>query len=251
MAFDPGEIDELVGRVQRSRDTHQFLGFSHGGGQYYPQELLIEEQLPLGEAHTERAPSLATSATRMSPAFDASDRLSVYTSATAPPPLYGPETVGRHRPAVPDPIPTNLPCEFKNFSGCNVVFPSNKVNLWIDHIIGEHLNGCCPKFSICWFCDDGKFGSPSNQGDEMCFRQRLYHIAGHFHDGMTAANIRPDFYFLDHIYKRHLIDESTFEWNRSQGEFPNHHLPRDLHFGVRERPGEVHVEHARSTRRRR
>ncbi|KAG8419334.1 hypothetical protein J3458_004210 [Metarhizium acridum] len=237
MAFDPGEIDELVGRVQRSRDTHQFLGLGHDGGHYYAQALYIEEPRPLGEAHTERTPSLATSATRMSPAFDAFDRSSVHTRSTAPP-RYGPERVGRHRPAVPDTIPTLLPCEFQNFSGCSAVFFSNKVNLWIDHIIDEHLHGCCPEFSICWFCDSGKFGSPSNQEEEKkrCFRQRLYHIARHFDSGMTAADIRPDFYFLDHIYEKSLIDETTFEQTRSQGEFPNGHLPHRLHFRARQQP---------------
>ncbi|OAA44297.1 hypothetical protein NOR_04025 [Metarhizium rileyi] len=254
MALDPEKIDELLRRV-RNEDFGDLMSSDQETGLYYCQTLFIDEEKCPAEIRTERAPSLATSATGMSPAFDTFDSSSVYSSCTDPPPLYGPEAAGRQRPAMFDDIPSLLllPCEFEKFSGCSMTFSIDDENRWINHIINEHLHGCLPKFSICWFCDgrDAEFRCLTNQTEAQisCYRRRMYHIADHFRYGKTAADIRPDFHFLDHLHNHQLIDEAVFQWAKKQGEFPSHHMPH--RFRAQSTPQEVcHVERAKSGGRR-
>lgn len=259
MSFDPEELNHFVGQVARSRNVPQHPGLPHMGnsfefvrGPYYPP-LIIEEPRPRREARTEQGtPSWASSATPRSPAFDGPGGSSVYSRSTAPP-THGPEPAARQRPAVPDNIPGWLPCEFRRYSRCGANFSFGQINVWIDHIIDEHLQGCFPSYSLCWFCDDEEFNPSSNQTDEKqtFYRQRMYHIAHHFFEGMTAVDIRPDFHFLDHIHDYHLIDENTFQRESQRRELSRRfevHEWRDEASGPYE--FEAFEEYAGSSRRR-
>lgn len=259
MSLDPEELHQFLGDVARSRNAPQRLGLSHddtiyepGRGPYYA-DLMFDEPSPPTEARTERGtPSWASSATRRSPAFDGPGGSSVCSRSTAPP-LSGPEPVTRQRPVVPEDIPRWLPCEFRRYSGCGANFSFAQVNVWIDHIIDEHLRGSFPNYSVCWFCNPAEFIPASNRTDEKrdCYRQRMYHIASHFFvDGMTAFHIRPDFHFLDHIHDHHLIDEITFQRERQRGELPQQFILHEWHDEApRLDEAEASEEYAQSSRR--
>ncbi|KID78778.1 uncharacterized protein G6M90_00g026700 [Metarhizium brunneum] len=180
----------------------------------------------------------------------ASDHSSVHPMYTAHPAKYGPKPVGSQISKVYEHRRILLPCEFRKFSGCQKQFDLHDKDSWIDHIIDEHLHGRCPRVSICWFCDESVFRSGSNQKDEKLesFRQRMYHTATHFKEGMTAADIRPDFYFLDHLRENNLIDESTFRSAKKLGELPGGYSTRPP--GGNETQSEVVVESSRSWCRR-
>lgn len=179
----------------------------------------------------------------------ASDHSSVH-PYTAHPPKYGPKPGGSQLSKVYEDSRILLPCEFKKLSGCQEQFGLHHKDSWIDHIIDEHLHGRCPRVSICWFCDKPVFKAGLNKKDNKLesFRQRMYHIATHFKEGMTAADIRPDFYFLDHLREHNLIDESTFKSAKKLGEFPSGYFTRPP--GGNETQSEVVVESPRSCRRR-
>ncbi|KID83242.1 nicotinamide N-methyltransferase [Metarhizium guizhouense ARSEF 977] len=179
-----------------------------------------------------------------------SDHSSVHPMYTAHPPKYGPKPGGSQLSKVYEYSLILLPCEFRKLSGCQTQFALHHKDLWIDHIIDEHLHGCCPRVSVCWFCDKSVFRSDLNHkyDKQEYFRRRMYHIATHFKEGMTAADIRPDFYFLDHLYEHNLIDESTFKSAKKLGEFPGGYFPRPP--GGYETQSEVVVESSRSCRRR-
>ncbi|KAF5124041.1 hypothetical protein E5D57_011963 [Metarhizium anisopliae] len=169
---------------------------------------------------------------------------------TTHPPKYGPKPVGSQLSKVYEDSRILLPCEFREFSGCQKQFALRDKDLWIDHIIDEHLHRRYPRVSICWFCDKPVFRSGLDQkGDRLqSFRQRMDHIATHFKEGMTAADIRPDFHFLDHLHEHNLIDESTFRSAKKLGEFPGGYSPRPPRGN--ETQSEVVVESSRSCRRR-
>lgn len=251
------DIHRLLGQVEANRDGRQSLGPDDQDwprGFTYASSLVIQEPQGVRLSRHERSPSLATSATSMSQTFDTSDNYSEYSIATTAPPLYGPEPAGRQRPMVSDEVVRWLPCEFRQYSYCYANFSLEDVNLWIDHIIKDHLCGHLPMYSICWFCDGTEAHFRPMSGlteDKMeCFRQRMYHIAGHFMNGQTGVDIRPDFHFLDHIHDHGLIDEATFQRQTQRGELPNRnmfgHAPRRA-----ARRDMVVEERARTSRRRR
>ncbi|KID96334.1 hypothetical protein MAJ_07697, partial [Metarhizium majus ARSEF 297] len=87
-------------QIQGGPDDCLSPGFYQHDQLYPDLGLVFDEQRPPMPDLNERTPLLATTAARM--VFDAFDSSSVYPNSTAPPPLYSPEHVGRHRPAVPN-----------------------------------------------------------------------------------------------------------------------------------------------------
>lgn len=164
----------------------------------------------------------------MSAIFDTVDSYSTYSASTAPP-QRGPEPLQRQRAPVPDFAAPWFPCEFRKLSGCEERFGRDEVEAWIQHMAGMHLQGNLPTFCICWFCDGVVFQAVSERPEdlEMAYRTRMRHIASHFCHGKTAADVRWDFHFLDHVHSHGLITESVFQWATRQGEL---RMPRDMTF---------------------
>ena len=109
-----------------------------------------------------------------------------------------------------------MPCEFARYTGCIEVFDAfSEAEAWMSHILTAHLDWVPPVACLCWFCDDFKFevGSAGGGADRVeNFRARMVHIAGHFQEGTgDARSVRPDFYFLDHVWERRLIGREVFE----------------------------------------
>jgi hypothetical protein len=107
-----------------------------------------------------------------------------------------------------------LPCEFAwmGYGGkCNAIFHPHETDLWIDHIISYHLRDKLPSKALCWFCDDYMFDARvATKGDRRAnFDNRMAHISQHIDEGKTVHQIRPDFYFLEHLKKHKLISQDV------------------------------------------
>ena len=133
----------------------------------------------------------------------------VWSMSTAPS-LYGP----------PPPL-DRLVCEFVGYTRCSVSFDPRDVEGWIEHNAKDHLGKKYPPYSICWFCDTVFPPESTSSGDRRrSYRDRMEHIAAHFVQGSTVGDMRPDFYFLDHIYQEGFIDHRTFEAAKAYHEAP-------------------------------
>ncbi|KAI9155371.1 hypothetical protein HJFPF1_07953 [Paramyrothecium foliicola] len=167
-------------------------------------------------------PSLATSGSRLQcRIFDKKLALSETTASTAPP-RRGVQPPQLQRPMVPIPnmaYRVQLPCEFATFSGCEMHFSTNEVDAWIQHIVTAHLQGLLPSYTVCWFCErefHAQLDTPADRA--RCYSSRMRHHVEHFLEGVTAAQRRPDFHFLDHIHDHGLIADNTFHLARQETE---------------------------------
>jgi hypothetical protein len=114
------------------------------------------------------------------------------------------------------------PCEFFGFSDCQEKFKATEFDGWFDHIAGDHLQYDLPQESVCWYCDDEIYRAPSRSHEDLMafFRKRLLHIARHLRGELGPGQIRPDFWFVQHIRKLELIDDETVNLARSWHELP-------------------------------
>ncbi|KAF7543200.1 hypothetical protein G7Z17_g10924 [Cylindrodendrum hubeiense] len=142
-------------------------------------------------------------------------------SRSTMPPSQGPPRHRQHRP-VPGPGPSNLICEFIGYDLCDARFDIDDEQGWIEHMAQAHLGNNFPAQCMCWFCD-AQFIAQSNS-DADCwasYEARMHHIAGHFRtQGLRADQMRPDYYFLDHIHRQRLISEDQFTQAASFHELP-------------------------------
>ncbi|KAI3318242.1 hypothetical protein HD806DRAFT_540324 [Xylariaceae sp. AK1471] len=111
-----------------------------------------------------------------------------------------------------------LPCEFYGFGPCDRLFASDDVEAWIQHIVSDHLEDKLPNRCLCWFCDDYDFKTQDG-GDRMTnFENRMWHIREHLIEGCTISDMRPDFFFMDHLYECGLITTYTYRYARRHQE---------------------------------
>ncbi|RSL45535.1 hypothetical protein CEP53_010740 [Fusarium sp. AF-6] len=236
-----GEFNAQKG-MQLTRDVFPAVPSYH-----YPPSLMLSDQTtPISSPHSFNR-STRSNSTYMSSCFQTSTSIS-----TAPPP-HGPPPAHRQRPSLP---PTSLlVCEFVGFQACDALFDPDDEETWISHIIHQHLNNILPRVSLCWFCNDVprfKAVSKSREDREVCFRERMRHIASHFRNGCSMDEIRPDFFFLDHVHQNGLISEDMFQYAKRFHEVPQ--IPNLYPAGWR--PGQqdevvVEAEVGRSHRRHR
>ncbi|SPO03418.1 uncharacterized protein DNG_06101 [Cephalotrichum gorgonifer] len=114
-----------------------------------------------------------------------------------------------------------IPCEFARYTGCTETFDaSTERQAWIRHELEEHMRGESPAACLCWFCDKIKFFADEKHGRSRFenFHSRMEHIADHFGDGADARGMRPDFFFLDHLWNGGLISTAVFEREKALRE---------------------------------
>ncbi|SPO01898.1 uncharacterized protein DNG_04571 [Cephalotrichum gorgonifer] len=132
-------------------------------------------------------------------------------------PAYTPEPLSPELPTFQSTIAMRsyrMPCEFARYTGCTATFDVwTECESWIHHELEAHLGGEPPAACLCWFCDDFKFIADQTHGGDVGenFHSRMIHIASHFQDGADARRIRPDFFFLDHLWDRGLISRDVFD----------------------------------------
>ncbi|PHH84398.1 hypothetical protein CDD83_2000 [Cordyceps sp. RAO-2017] len=242
---NPSDIDDLLQQVGRGRIAHGH--FEMGGltiRPYYAASLILSETQQQRPRERDGL-SLTSSATPASAIFDAADGQSLYSVSTAPP-VRGPEPLHRQRAPVPDFAASWLPCEFRKLSSCPRNFAFDQVDVWIRHIVDEHLQGFLPSHCLCWFCDGVAFQAASGRNEDLetAYYRRMEHIALHFFGGQKAEGIRPDFHFLDHVHDHGLISEESFQREKRRSEL---RPPRGLNFGGP--PAEEQVERRRHSSR--
>ena len=114
-----------------------------------------------------------------------------------------------------------LPCEFVDYSGCEMTFDVNDVSNWIEHIVSEHLNDKLPKKANCWFCDDIEFDSKRVGDRRLNFEQRMWHIRDHIiEEDRTTNSIRLDPYFYTHLFDNGLIGKDVYNLIHTYSEVP-------------------------------
>ncbi|RDA87349.1 hypothetical protein CP532_2652 [Ophiocordyceps camponoti-leonardi (nom. inval.)] len=218
------EIHDLLRKLERDRGSGlSYQSVDYTPPSYYQASLLLSEpgpskSIPVKSAQAAASSSLSSSATPRSSIFDPFDGQSVYSASTAPP-RQGPEPLHRQRAPVPDFSATWLPCEFHRLSRCQERFAVEDVDIWIQHIVRDHLGGKLPSYCICWFCDRVDFRAGPDRAEN--YQRRMRHIASHIRDeGKTAAEVRWDFHFLDHLHHHGLVSEPVFHWATQQSELP-------------------------------
>ncbi|KAF5667607.1 hypothetical protein FHETE_5665 [Fusarium heterosporum] len=173
---------------------------------YYAPSLMFSDQSANGPPTQSIDMSTASSSTLMSSCFDSHRPVAPRTaSVLTEPPVYPP-----------------LVCEFIGLGGCNEVFDSfNDEAGWIAHISDVHLRNIFPAVCICWFCDRTFKAQSYSQADaEACYRKRMHHIAKHIRNDVPRGQMRPDFFFLNHVHDYGLIDEEMFQRARVYHEAP-------------------------------
>ncbi|WYZ37304.1 hypothetical protein EsH8_II_000810 [Colletotrichum jinshuiense] len=122
---------------------------------------------------------------------------------------------------VPAPASTHmLSCEFRPWTGCQQEFRLDEVDLWIRHAEDDHLQGVYPTMCICWYCGDFDFNTQRGTDAGMNFFQRMQHIAGHMLDGYRFEERRPDFHFLEHVYRAGMISYEAYQQAKGASEGP-------------------------------
>lgn len=230
--LDPNEVYSFLdehGSFRASSGqgpTAQLLPYQQHANYASSVRISEAERRPRIRTRPRRAPSASSGGTVQSSTFDPSDTIS--SVSTVPPP----STTSRRRlhrddrPLVPMPQerPSRLVCEWVRYSKCRATFDPYDVEGWIKHNANEHLSKEYPVYSICWFCDEYKFQAFSDSRDDrrQAYNDRMRHIAGHFHEheGVTAHDMRPDFFFLNHLNDNNLISRRAFEKAKAQTEVP-------------------------------
>ncbi|KAJ4002967.1 hypothetical protein NW752_007878 [Fusarium irregulare] len=182
---------------------------------YYAASLVFSDEVTNGLPTPTQSVSMsdASSETCMSSCFDMPTAQTSSTYIESPP-----ASIPYQHVSVPS---SPLVCEFARYTGCNAAFDPSDEAGWIEHNVNSHLGSAFPAVCVCWFCDRKfKASSKSRAGPEACYRERMHHIAKHFRRGVTGRQMRPDFFFLDHIYDYGLIDKKTFQKETMQHEAP-------------------------------
>lgn len=190
-----------------------------------------------------RAPSLMSSdaSSIAESVFDSSATSSLYVPSTAPSrrshlPLHLADWIAAQNRTGGEYV---LPCEFAGYASCTINFDPSETDQWIEHIISVHLHDKLPQKCICWFCDEMKFSAKDWKVDPRTnFENRMAHIREHiFFDRKNVHDIRPDFHFLEHLRKHHLITEEMYGQARSWDERPQ--VPSYVHASTFESPARV------------
>ncbi|KAI0178421.1 hypothetical protein BJ166DRAFT_50598 [Pestalotiopsis sp. NC0098] len=119
-----------------------------------------------------------------------------------------------------------LPCEFIGYDSCDQYFYPVDADQWMNHIIVDHLQEKLPNKSNCWFCDNKDFDARRDRTDKASsFRNRLDHIRIHIQDErLGIRNMRPDYDFVAHLWKRGLIRRRVYEAAQRWREGPVSHV---------------------------
>ncbi|KAH7160643.1 hypothetical protein EDB81DRAFT_321717 [Dactylonectria macrodidyma] len=252
-----GWLDEF--HMRRDRGMPYVVASSNQVPQrhYYAPRIMSESsQTPRSVAANRRVScdnaSSSSGGTSYPSLFDQDIR--TVSSKSSNPSAIGPPRHQQHRPIPgPGPGPSRLPCEFVEYHGCEATFDADDTEAWIAHI-AYHLGNNFPMHCICWFCNREFVAQSDSPADcWVSYHARMLHIARHFRDqGLQAAQMRPDFFFLDHLRHHMLISDDEFyratsnqhELQQIPNLFPRGYRPTNEEQGVPE------VETHRSSRRR-
>lgn len=118
---------------------------------------------------------------------------------------------------------SSLWCELCVLGNCSSTFRFDQLREWVDHHC-QHLNNKFPYRLVCWFCDCVPFvSSDAGQNARYSnFLHRMEHIREHIiTDYVTPDDMRPDFFMINHLGKKGLIDDSTTRLALRFSELPD------------------------------
>src|SRR5258706_12930085 len=98
----------------------------------------------------------------------------------------------------------NLPCLLRKTIGC--LIEEGDENNWKTHNLSHFGAQGPPTKSMCIFCDASFQDEVPLQG----FTRRMTHIADHFAAGCILDNSRPDFFVIQHLWKKGCINEADY-----------------------------------------
>lgn len=239
-------------------------GVTESWGKIDDKEPISQDELFRREIARRNARQTTRAASCGSSVFDSTSLPSsvastAYTAPSLRPPLPTYVTASRVAACSDSKVHT-LPCEFVGYHDCGHSFALDETDQWIEHCI-VHLQDHLPMICMCWYCDDILFDARQLRQDKQSnFRDRMEHIRDHIRDEhYTAHDMRPDFYFLEHLRKYGLITEAVHylarEWNDSPvpfiGGLHNHNFKPPEMIRAVERLEQVIVDHSREDRQRR
>ncbi|KAG8164421.1 hypothetical protein KVR01_006339 [Diaporthe batatas] len=151
-----------------------------------------------------------------------------------------------NRQAAPNQV-YELPCELRDLTGCNVVFPGDDEHGWMDHV-ESHLGSTFPSKLRCWFCNDHYFDAKQTSNGDLRynFTSRMQHIRYHIvHEGFRPEQMLRDGHVVKHLFDHNLIDSRTYNSILTPSTVPP--IPGDQgNQGNQSRQG--HQSHHRSQR---
>ncbi|KAI5457311.1 hypothetical protein BGZ63DRAFT_75794 [Mariannaea sp. PMI_226] len=219
---DPTGIYNFIDTYRDGNGDRQQPSCYQSTADYYPSRIMSEDSS--ASHHNLTIPrsmmSGDTSHTAYSEVFDPEY---AYRSPTI---LTVPSTDGDvrdfHHLPLPNPEPTapTLPCEFNHYDRCNASFHIDDEEGWLTHIANVHLNHVFPTHCICWFCS-AKYVATSNTYNDRkaCYQKRIHHIARHLRRREYGLDeIRPDYHFIDHIYRIRIIGNQEYDYLREYRE---------------------------------
>lgn len=90
----------------------------------------------------------------------------------------------------------DFPCDYIE---CKELFLAAELEHWIEHSI-----------SNCPFCDDAVFNDEFDL--ESNWRNRMYHIFDHLQYFVAPENQRPDYFLLDHMWQKGLLNNESYRY---------------------------------------
>lgn len=99
-----------------------------------------------------------------------------------------------------------LHCEFE-FLGCNVTFHPTATISYTSHAASHFLKYRPPRKTCCIFCNR-EF---EHADRDKSWRQRMQHIADHFHGGLRVEHTRPDFHVIEYMRKKNILSVEDYK----------------------------------------
>lgn len=124
----------------------------------------------------------------------------------------------------------DLPCEFQLYTACDVRFHGLEVRPWISHLNTHFDRYLPPPKSLCIFCDNVSFESPSRSRRDLSetWTRRMMHILEHIRALEPLETSRPDFFVVKYLWENGLMDEQDYTSAIGYSERPEHFNHRDL-----------------------
>lgn len=107
-------------------------------------------------------------------------------------------------------------CPF-DFTGCRALLEPHDFDNWYSHSLSHFGRRRLPTYTRCIFCPE----TFENENPNICWRQRMIHIADHLDDGYTINDhARPDFALIRHLYSEGIITPRLYESLQEGNERP-------------------------------
>ncbi|KAG9248163.1 hypothetical protein BJ878DRAFT_76318 [Calycina marina] len=122
-----------------------------------------------------------------------------------------------------------LPCVI-DWENCPAVFNGLYVRRWIAHSHTHFDPALPPSSSLCLFCDDIAFQSPSNRRQDILrtWEDKMMHVLRHVTHPDPNRVLRPDFLVIQHLHQIGKMTQEEYNYQVSYTERPAYFDHPDL-----------------------